>query len=100
MSQKRFSPKKNFKKTNVSKVAADKPILYKITNKKGGNIYTGIAKKGEGPDRLADHLPKGQDPVSGGKNFQIKKFDSIKDARKEEKKIIKNDQPAGNIQDK
>ena len=100
MTKKRFSPTKKFNKTNISKAPSDKPIVYKIKNSKGNNIYTGISKRGEGQNRLMDHLSSGKDPVKGGKTVQIKQFNTIKEARQEEKIIIKKEQPNQNVQDK
>lgn len=96
MSSKRFSPKRNTNKTNMEKVTKEKPILYKFLDKDDKNIYTGISKRGQGPERLKDHLPKGSDPIPGAKTFRTKEMPSIDQAKKEESKIIKTEKPKHN----
>jgi excinuclease UvrABC nuclease subunit len=96
MATKRFSPQQNLNKTGTQKVPTNKPIVYKIMNKEGDNIYTGTAKRGRGSERLADHLPRGQDPIRGAKTFQIKQKPSITEAEKEEKQIIEREKPRYN----
>lgn len=93
MGTKKFSSKQSFTKTNVGKVPKDKPVVYKLKNSKGENLYTGVAKKGRAEDRLKEHLPGGPDPKSGAKSFQIKQTKSIDQAKREEKKIIKQENP-------
>lgn len=94
-----FSRKKNFNKTNIEKMPESKPIIYKIKNLKGENIYTGIAKKGRIKDRLKEHLPKNKDVIPGGESFSVKKMRTIRDAEAEEKIIIKKENPKYNKQD-
>jgi hypothetical protein len=96
MATKRFSPRRNFNKTGTQKAPVNKPIVYKLMNKEGINIYTGIAKRGRGPERLGDHLPGGQDPIPGAKTFQIKQKSSIAEAKKEEKQVIEQEKPKYN----
>jgi excinuclease UvrABC nuclease subunit len=96
MATKRFSPRQNFNKTGTQKAPANKPIVYKLMNKEGTNIYTGKAKRGRGPERLREHLPSGQDPISGAKTFQTKQMPSIAEAEKEEKRIIEKEKPKYN----
>ena len=100
MAKKRFSPKRNFNKTNIGKVPNDKPIVYEIKNNKGRNIYTGSAQRGRGQDRLMEHLSGGGDPVPGAQAFSIKPKPSIDSARAEEKRIIKSEKPKHNEQGK
>jgi len=96
MSNKRFSNKKNFNKSNIKKVSNDKPIIYKIKNKNGENIYTGIAKRGRCEERLLEHLPGSKDFIPGAKTFSIKQKNKIDNARTEEKLIINNEKPKCN----
>jgi len=96
MGTKRFSPPRNLKPRNIEKVPEDKPILYKVLDRQGQNIYTGVSKRGQGQERLKDHLPAGSDSIPGGSAFQIKEMPSIDRARTEEKKIIKKEQPKHN----
>ena len=96
MAGERFSQKKRFNKTNVKGVSEDKPFVYKILDGKGDNIYAGITKRGQGVDRLKDHLSGGQDAIPGARDFQVKPMNSIKDAKSEEKRIIGRDKPKHN----
>jgi len=96
MAIKRFSPRRSFNKTSINKVPINKPGIYKIMNLKGENIYSGSAKLNRLGERLEEHLPGGSDAIKGAKTFQIKQFNSILQAQKEEKKIIKNEKPKFN----
>lgn len=96
MTKKRFSPTKKFTKKNIENIPKNKPIIYKIKNFKGTNIYTGTTKYGRVTNRLKEHLPEGPDPMKGAKYFQIKQMNSIKNAQKEEQKIIKREKPKFN----
>ena len=96
MATKRFSPSRKFTKPNVQKVPTGKPIVYKLKNSAGRNIYTGKAKRGRSQERLADHLPGGQDPITGVVTFQVKQKQLIAQAEKEEKEIIKKEKPKYN----
>jgi len=96
---KRFSQKKKFNKTNIEKIPEDKPIIYKIKNLKGENIYTGIAGKSRIKDRLKEHLLGNKDVILGAKSFSIKQKTSIEDAKLEEKIIIKKENPKYNQQE-
>jgi len=93
MGTKKFSSKQSFTQTNVGKAPKDKPVVYKLKNSKGENLYTGVAKKGRADERLKEHLPGGPDPIKGAKFFQTKQMKSIDQAKKEEKKIIKQENP-------
>jgi hypothetical protein len=95
---KKFSNKGILNKENIDKIPADKPIIYKIKNLAGDNIYTGIAKKGRVPERLKEHLPGSKDAIPGAKTFSIKQKLSIESAEREEKKIIKDENPKYNEQ--
>lgn len=78
----------------------DKPIIYKINNNQGKNIYTGIAKKGESQNRLLAHLTTKKDKIPGGTKFQYSQVKNKETAEKIEKQIIKKEQPKFNIQNK
>jgi excinuclease UvrABC nuclease subunit len=96
MATTRFSSRQNFSKTGTQKAPENKPIVYKLLNKEGTNIYTGKAKRGRGPERLGEHLPGGQDPIPSAKTFQIKQMPSVAEAEKEEKPIIEREKPRYN----
>ena len=84
-----------FKKPGISQLPDDKPVVYKIRDAGGDNIYTGSAKRGRVQDRLREHLPGGQDPIPG-KKIQIEQMPSIKDAKAKEGRVIKRSQPPYN----
>ena len=86
----------SFDNEGIEGLAKDKPVVYKIENKKGVNIYTGVAKKGRVEDRLKEHLPGGSDPIRGGAKVRIQQKPTIPDAEKSEARIIKQQQPSQN----
>ena len=86
----------NFTKKGIESLAKDKPIVYKIENSKGKNLYTGVAKRGRVEERLKEHLPGGTDPVRGGAKVKIIQKSSIDEAFKSEARIIKKQQPSQN----
>lgn len=90
----------NFNKEGIESLAKNKPVVYKIENSRGKNIYTGIAKRGRVEERLKEHLPGGADPVRGGVKVKITQKDSISDALKSEARIIKQQQPPQNKKSK
>lgn len=96
MAKKRFSPKRNFSRRNISKIADGKPVVYELLNTKDKNIYTGVAKRNRPQDRLEEHLPTGPDPIPGAKSFRIKQMPSIEKAKAEEKRVIKKQKPKYN----
>jgi predicted GIY-YIG superfamily endonuclease len=85
-----------FNYDGIKSLAKDKPILYKILDDKGENLYTGVAKRGRVEERLIEHLPGGPDPVKGGKKVVIDQKSSINEALKSEARIIKQSQPPQN----
>lgn len=100
MAKRTFSKRTSLSKTHVKAVPDKKPAVYKITNQKGKNIYTGVAQRGRVQERLAEHMPKGTDPIPGAKSFSCKQKDSIDSARAEEKRIIRSEKPKHNEQGK
>lgn len=89
-----------FDSSEIEALAKKKPVVYKIENSKGENIYTGVAKRGRVEERLKEHLPEGKDPVKGGVKVRIQQKPSINDAIKSEVRIIKQQKPAQNKQGK
>ena len=85
-----------FDPDGIEGLSKDKPVVYKIEDVKGANIYTGSAKKGRVEDRLKEHLPGGKDPIPGGKRVVITQKPSIAEAQKTEKRIIKSAKPRHN----
>ncbi len=90
----------SFTQEGIESLSKDKPVVYKIENSKGKNIYTGIAKRGRVEERLKEHLPGGPDPVRGGVKVKIIQKNSIDDALKSEARIIRQQQPPQNKKDK
>ncbi len=85
-----------FNSEGIDSLAHDKPVVYKLFNNKGENVYTGSSKKGQVPSRLKDHLAGGSHPIPGAKNVQIEQHSSIADARDSEKRIISRTKPKHN----
>jgi hypothetical protein len=85
-----------FNDDGIAKLPKDRPVVYKIKNAQGENIYTGIAKRGEAQNRIKDHLPGGQDAISGGAKVQIQQKTSIDDAKRSESRIIARSKPRYN----
>jgi predicted GIY-YIG superfamily endonuclease len=90
----------SFTQEGIESLSKDKPVVYKIENNKGKNIYTGVAKRGRVEERLKEHLSGGPDPVRGGVKVKIIQKNSIDDALKSEARIIKQQQPPQNKKDK
>lgn len=90
----------NFNKEGIESLAKNKPVVYKIENSRGKNIYTGVAKRGRVEERLKEHLPGGPDTVRGGVKVKIIQKNSINDALKSEARIIKQQQPSQNKKNK
>lgn len=86
----------SFDNKGIEGLAKDKPVVYKIENAQGKNLYTGIAKRGRVEQRVKEHLPGGLDPVRGGAKVRIKQKSSIEQAAKSEARIIKQEQPPQN----
>ncbi len=85
-----------FDKQGIERLAKDKPVVYKIEDGKGENLYTGVAKRGRVEERLKEHLPGAKDPVRGGKRVVIQQKSSIDEAHKSEARIIERQMPPQN----
>jgi len=85
-----------FDSDGIEKLAKDKPVVYKIENSQGDNIYIGVAKRGRVEERLKEHLPGARDAICGGVKVVIQQKSSISEALKTEARIIKSQQPAQN----
>lgn len=86
----------SFDKDGIEGLAKDKPVVYKIEDNKGKNLYTGVAKRGRVEARLKEHLPGAVDPVRGGAKVRIQQKTSIDQAEKSEARIIKSEKPPQN----
>ena len=96
----KFSRTKKFTKTNINKMPENKAIIYKIKNPAGKNLYTGIAGRGRGQDRLEEHKDLKREKIPGGTRFQFAQAKTKDRAEKIEKQIIKKEQPKYNEQNK
>jgi excinuclease UvrABC nuclease subunit len=85
-----------FNKESIGNLPNDKPVVYKIENSKGENIYTGSAKRGRVEDRLKEHLAGGSDSMPGGAKVRIQQKSSISDAQKTEARSIAISKPRYN----
>ncbi len=84
----------------ISRLPNDKPVVYKIRDRQGENIYTGVAGKGNVRDRLGDHLPGHRDAIPGASKIQIDRQSSIRQAERKEAGIISRSKPKYNQQGK
>jgi len=89
---KKFSQSKPITKTNVEKVPANKPGVYRIKNAGGDILYIGKAKGGRLDDRIAEH--KGE--FKGGTRFQYRTTPSKEAAERLERKEIREYTPSKN----
>jgi len=85
-----------FDSDGIDDLAQDKPVVYKLLNSKGENVYTGSSKKGQVGDRIKDHLPGGSDPIPGVKKVQIEPHSRIAEAQESEGRIISRSKPKHN----
>ncbi len=90
----------NLNHKGIDKLPDNKPVVYKILNSRGDNVYTGVAGRGNVQDRIADHLSGGSDPIPGGTKVQIQQKSSIREAGKTEQNIISRTKPRYNEQGK
>ena len=85
-----------FDKAGIETLAKNKPVVYRIEDNAGNDVYVGVAKRGRVEARLKEHLPRGRDPVRGGAKIRILQKSSIAAAKKSEARIIKRNQPPQN----
>ncbi len=83
--------KVNYNHKGIENLPNDKPVLYTIETASGNPNYVGIAKRGRVNERLTEHL----DEIPGSK-IKIEQFNSIKDAREKEQRVIKKNSPKYN----
>ena len=96
----KFQNKQKFTKQNIQKAPESKAVVYKISDNKGKNLYTGSAGRGRVQARLAEHKDVQSEKIPDASKFQIQQVQNKEVARKVEKSIIKKEQPKFNEQDK
>ena len=96
----KFNKTQKFTKANIAKVPQDKAIVYKIKNRQGENLYTGIAGRGRSQDRLLEHKDIKKEQISEGTRFQYAQVKTKDRAHQIEKSIIRKEQPEHNDQHK
>ena len=89
-----------FNEEGIEKLPDNKPVVYKILNSQGDNIYTGVAKRGRVHERIEEHLGSGLAKIPGAIKVQITQKDSIAEAEKSETRIISRSQPRYNKKEK
>ncbi len=85
---------------SIERLPEDKPVVYKIKDNDGVNLYTGVAGKGNVQNRLKDHLPGHRDAIPGAAKVQIDRLSSIREAERKERHIISRSRPKFNQQGK
>ena len=96
----KFNKTQKFIKSNIKKVPENKAIVYKIKDVRGKNLYTGIAGRGRGQDRLLEHKELKREIIPSGTRFQFTQAKNKDRAEQIEKQIIRKEQPKFNIKDK
>jgi len=96
----KFTNSKKFNKTSLNNIPEEKPILYRLLNNSGDELYNGIAKKSRVRERLLEHLNLKKEKIPGATKIKFMQFSSIEKARKAEKELIERLQPKFNDQDK
>lgn len=96
----KFSRTQKFIKANIEKLPENKAIVYKIKNSTAKNLYTGIAGRGRGQDRLLEHKELKREQIPGGTRFQFVQVKNKERAKQIEKQIVKKEQPKFNEQNK
>lgn len=96
----KFTNTKKFNKTNIKDIPEEKPILYRLLNNSGDELYDGVAKRNRVQDRLLEHLTFQKYKIPGVAKIKIAQFSNIKKAEKAEKQLIKKLQPKFNIKEK
>ena len=86
-----MKPTASYDKAGIRTLADNKPIVYRIQNKNGKDLYVGVAKRGRAHAIIMEHL--GEIP---GATVTIRQFDSLEEARIAEQQIINRCQPKYN----
>lgn len=97
---KKFNRTQKFTKANIANIPENKAIVYKLKNSTGRNLYTGIAGRDRGQDRLSEHKELKREKIPGATKFQFTQVKNKEIAKRLEKQIIKKEQPKFNEQHK
>ena len=96
----KFSRSQKFTKENIAKVPQDKAVIYKVKDRNGKNLYTGIAGRGRSQERLLEHKEIKKEKIPEGTRFQYAQAKNKERAHVIEKQIIRKEQPEFNEQHK
>lgn len=96
----KFKRSKSFTKRNIREVPQNTAIVYKLKNTSGKNLYTGIAGRGRGQDRLLEHKEIRREKKPGTTKFQFAQVKNKQVGKRIEKQIIKKEHPRFNKQNK
>jgi len=96
----KFNRTQKFTKENIGDVPKDKAIVYKIKNASTENLYTGVASRGRVQERLMEHKILKNEIIPGGTRFQFAQVKNKSRAEQIEKRIIKEEHPRFNKQNK
>lgn len=80
--------KMKYNATNISELAEDKSVLYRIETASGGLNYIDVAARGKVVETIGGHV--GEIP---GVTLKVEQFDRIGDARKKRANVVKRTEP-------
>ena len=100
LNMKKFTNARKFNKTDIKNIPEEKPILYRLLNNAGDELYDGIAKRGRVQERLIEHLNVKKEKIPGATKIKFAQFSNIKRAEKVEKQLIKKLEPKFNKRNK
>ncbi len=96
----KFTNAKKFNKSSIKNIPENRPIVYRLLNNSNKELYAGIAKRNRTQDRLLEHLTIKKEKIDGATKVKIAQFSNLENAKKAEKKLIKQLKPTFNIKDK
>ena len=85
-----------FTEDGIGSLPKNKSSVYRIKDKNGGNLFTGVASRGSVAARIKEHLPGGPFPITEGITVQIQQRKTLTSALKFASKIIANEAPRYN----
>ena len=96
----KFSNAKKFNKTNIKKISQNKPVVYRLQNSSGKELYDGIAKRGRAQERLLEHLTIKREKIPKATRIKIAQVPNLEKAKRVEQQAIKKFHPKFNIKGK